>query len=125
MYVLDTSAAIEILNNTPAGAKVKKAIGNAPFVISSITAFEVLAGTKEQEREKTFTLIENAETLEFDKESAKISAKIAQQLKQRGKTINPLYTCIAGNAMKYNAELVTLDRDFERIPNLKAIIVKK
>ncbi len=124
MYVLDTSATIEILKETKTGKKVVQAIGSNHFALSSITAFEILAGALPEEQGKTLELIDSSEIIEFDKESAKISGKIARQLNEKGETINPLDTCIAGSAIKYNAEIVTLDKDFKRIPNLKTIILK-
>ncbi len=125
MHVLDTSTIIALMNDLKISDKIENITKKQSIAITSITVFEILAGMKKNEREKTERVLAQTEVLNFDKESAKISAELLKNLTASGKTVEELDLFIAAICLKHKTPLVTLDKDFERIPNLRAIIVTK
>ncbi|MDP3742046.1 MAG: type II toxin-antitoxin system VapC family toxin [Candidatus Micrarchaeota archaeon] len=124
MYLLDSTALIEIIKASSKGQKVKEIIGELPITFSSITSFEILAGSRTTEKEKISNVMQSAHIFPFDHEAGIISAAISRQLKETGKTVQPLDIFIAAVALKNDLTIITLDSDFERIPNLKTIVIK-
>ncbi len=124
MYLADTSALIALRKGSETGKKVEKATGNAQLAVASISVFELLDGASDSEVKQTEQLLMQSDLLAFDDETARISADLSKQLKISGKTVPQLDLFIASIALKYRLPLVTLDGDFERIPNLKVTVVK-
>ncbi len=124
MYLLDSTALIELIKGTSKGQKIRETMGHFPVTFSSINSFEIIYGSRETEKDKIASVMQNARVLSFDYESSVIGADISRELKKTGKTVEPLDIFIAAVAIKNDLIIITLDKDFERIPNLKAIVIK-
>jgi predicted nucleic acid-binding protein len=92
------------------------------FAVSSITEYELYLGSSDEQNifwDKFFSQIT---ILPFNTKSAKLSAKIYQQLKSKNKLIDTPDILITGTAMSNNLPLATLNRKhFERIKDLKLV----
>ncbi len=124
MYLADTSALIELIKQTPSGKEIAKTTSGEPLGITSINVFELLAGQKDTEKEKTEIVLAQSDILPFDADAARISAILSKKLMKKGKETRELDLFIAAICIKHNATLITLDNDFKRIPNLNAVIIK-
>jgi len=117
--ILDTNLIVDFLRGD------KRAINkinnhNEPIKITSITAFELVMGLKEKEREQILDLINSVIVLGFNKESAIIAGDIQRQLKETGQTIDPEDCMIAGIAISNSETLTTNNiKHFSRIKNLR------
>ena len=123
MYLLDSSAIIEILHNTGKGRKIMDFIGKNSVCTTSISVYEILIGLKEKESEKMHSFFSSIKALPFDENSAKFSADIEKKLIRSGKTINKVDILIAGICRSNNKIIITLDSDFKRIQDIKSIII--
>ena len=123
MTILDTSAIIEILKGTKKGKQIKEIIKENNISTTSINIHESLIILRENEREKFSEICENIKIYPFEKKSAKQSARIERTLKDTGEMIQRVDTFIAGICLSQNQNLITLDKDFKRIPGLKVTVV--
>ncbi|MBD3304421.1 PIN domain-containing protein [Candidatus Woesearchaeota archaeon] len=123
MYVLDSSAFIELLKESPAGKKIAEKIRDMPAITTVLTANEILIGAKGLQRKTLEKLFEGVEVIEYDKDSALKSVEIEEALMKKGQVINKVDMFIAGICLANNKQLVTLDKHFKRIPELKAVFV--
>lgn len=123
MYVLDSSAFIELLKESPAGKKIAKKIRDLPAATTAFTVNEILIGAKEIQRKTLEELFEGVEVIEYDKDSALKSVEIEEVLMKKGQIINTVDIFIAGICLANNKQLVTLDKHFKRIPELKTVFV--
>ncbi|HLF54632.1 MAG TPA: type II toxin-antitoxin system VapC family toxin [Candidatus Nanoarchaeia archaeon] len=125
MYVLDSNALIEFLEDGPRASKVLSVVGDEPLVTTSISMHEVLAGSMS---DKSRFILENIfssmRVLEHDAQAARLSAAIEREQYRMGAKINDADILIAGICKANNAELVTLDSDFTKIKGFKFKFVK-
>ncbi len=124
MYLLDTSVLIEIMNASDAGAEALLEISSEDIGISPISTFEFLKNSKERQFEERKTLLKNIPQLSLDPETAIEAAKIHNKLSKAGKKIGDFDTLIAATCTRNDCTLVTYDRHFSHIPNLKTKILK-
>ena len=125
MYVLDSSAIIEVIEKGPNAEKVLRVVGNSPFVTTSICLQEVLTGTTGERDIFIFeSLLGQAEILVHDAEAAREGAKIMRSLIKSGSKINIADVFTAGIIQSNNAELVTLDKDFSKIKSLRVKVIE-
>jgi predicted nucleic acid-binding protein len=122
MYVLDSSAFIELLKESPAGKKISEKIGNLPAITTAFTVNELLIGVKGIQRKTIEKLLEGVEVISYDKDSAVKSVEIEEALMKKGQAINKVDIFIAGTCVSNNKHLITLDAHFKRIPELKTEI---
>ena len=129
MILLDTNAAIAVLNVRPAniGERVVEYLDASKTVaISSIVIFELwygIANSRDHER-NTAQLHEflqgGVEVLPFDELDGQFSGEIRATLRAAGTPIGPYDVLIAGQALRHDATLVTANtREFARVPGLK------
>ena len=121
MFILDSSAIIEIVHGTERGAKIMAIVGDEKFYITTLSVNEVLFSEKETEDVTEF--IEKSYVFSFDKEAAKISVKIEKDLKKTGKMINKIDIFIAAISIQTNSTLVACDNDFKKVAGLKCKII--
>lgn len=123
MIVLDSSAIIQILNGTKEGEKIKDLYTNREFIsaTTSININEVLIGVKENKKEDVKNFFEELEILNFDSRAAYKSVEIENSLRKKGKLINKLDIYIASICLIHDAQIITLDKDFNNIEGLKVI----
>lgn len=125
MYVLDSSAIIEIIEQRPKAEKVLALVGNTNFVTTSICLQEILTGVVSERDLFVFeNILGQAEILEHNSDAALEGAKIMRSLIKSGSKINIADVFTAGIVKSNNAELVTLDRDFSKIKTLRATIIE-
>ena len=110
---------IEILKATELGAKILLQIGELPVAISSITRFEYLLYFKSKKLQEEKKILTNLPVIEFTSKCADKAVEIYQHLKSKGKMINDRDILIAGSCIENNLVLVTLDKDFLRVPGLR------
>lgn len=123
MHILDSSAFIELLKESPAGKKIAEKIRGMPAVTTAFTVNEILIGAKGIQRKTLEKLFEGVEVIEYDKDSALKSVEIEEVLMKKGQAINKVDIFIAGICLANNKQLVTLDKHFKRIPELKTVFV--
>ena len=125
MHLVDTSALLALRKGiTSIGNRIKQITEGEHLAIASPSVFELLDGATKDEFEKTELLLSQSEVLPLTHEAAHLSAKLSNQLKKSGKTVSKIDLFIAAIALEHNLQVITLDTDFQRIPNLKAIILK-
>jgi len=121
MYVLDSSALIELLRDSPAGKRIASKLENIPAITTAFTVNEILIGAKGATKKAIEKMLEGIEVLDFDKDAAIKSASIEEELSGRGSMINKTDIFIAGICIIKNMSIVTLDNHFKRIPGLKTV----
>lgn len=125
MFVLDSSAIIEILRETNAGRRIVELLKDEPSVTTSLCLHEVLIGTETpRERFVVEGLCSGMRILSHESTSGQIGAGIERDLRKRGKIIGRTDIMIAAICKDHNAELITLDKDFAGITALKSRIVQ-
>ncbi len=119
MYILDSSAFIELLRESPSGKKIAGKIGDTPAITTVFTVNELLIGAKGIQRKTIEKLFEGIEIINYDKDSAIKSVEIEEMLIKKGQAINKVDIFIAGICVTNKKPLITLDKHFKRIPELK------
>jgi len=123
MYILDSSALIELLRESPSGKRIADEIGDTPAITTAFTVNELLIGAKGVQRKTIEKLFEGVEVIVYDKDSAIKSTEIEEMLMKKGQAINKVDIFIAGICMTNKKPLITLDKHFKRIPELTAIFI--
>ncbi len=122
MFILDSSAVIDVIHGNERGAKVMQIVGDGKFYITSITVHEILLSEKDSAKAAEFA--ENSYVFNFGKESAKISANVEKTLRKTGKMINKGDIFIAAISIETNSTLVACDSDFKNVAGLKCRIIE-
>ena len=128
IYLLDTNAAIAIINGRPAGVRTRlqrvapKAAGIA---ISSVVLFELWYGVERSEHRRKNAgrlrvfLSGSIAVTPFNEEDAATAGKVRAALEQSGKPIGPHDLLIAAQALRIGATLVTANvSEFQRVEGL-------
>lgn len=118
MILLDTSALIEISYGTEIGRKIKSIISYQETYIASISVYEYLYSAKSWEI--GLNVIENLGVFDFSKKDAIKSIEIEKELSKKGQMINKLNIFIAAVAINKNAILISMDKHFANIKELKS-----
>lgn len=121
MYLLDTSAIIELIYGTEKGNRVRHAMQHEPISISSLTLHELMVGLKEREVESLHAFFADVSVQEFDAQSALQSARIERELRKKGALINKVDILLAGSCLAHNLTLVTCDGDFAAVSGLQVL----
>ena len=122
MHLLDSSALIEILKNTAKGKKIIDFIGSELALTSSFSIHELLLGANETDKENIFNFLERIDIFNYDEKAAIRSAEIEIKLSKKGTKINKTDLFIAGICLSNNTGIITLDKDFKKINELKTEI---
>jgi predicted nucleic acid-binding protein len=122
---LDTSVLIEYYRKKEKPKTLLHSLNvNYQFAASTVTEYEIYAGSTEVQELFWYNLFQNILLLKFDSAVAVISGFIYKQLKAENKLIENPDIFIAATAMKYNLPLATLNKKhFERIEGLKLITI--
>ena len=124
MYVLDSSALIEVLEGHPKAEKIMELYGNAKLVTTSLCAHEILAGAlSKKDRFVLEGVFSSMRILDHTMRAARVGAAMQQELSQAGTMINKFDVLIASICKLNDGELVTLDKDFAKIKNFRAIVL--
>lgn len=119
MYVLDSNALIEIAKETAQGKRALSLMGKTPAATTSISVQEVLVGVSEKEVAVYESMFEGFQILSHDAAAARIAAKIQRKLK--GNALSTADAMIAGICISQGAMLVTFDKAFQRVSELKLL----
>lgn len=129
ILVLDTS----ILINLEKGEKdtIKKIeelskVHNSPAVITFVNYFEFLLGIKERNpknKEKALSFINKFGVLKVNKETADTLSELKYKYDKKGFTLPLADFLITSQVIENNMLLVTKDKDFEKIGELKKVII--
>ncbi|MCL2345106.1 MAG: type II toxin-antitoxin system VapC family toxin [Desulfobulbus sp.] len=123
-YILDTNICIYVINRHPAHVLPVFNAHHDLMCISEVTRFELLSGAyKSRAPHKTLqqvsTFCAMLKVLPFNEAASEHAAQIRAILEQKGQTIGPFDTLIAGHARSLAAILVTNNvREFERVGGL-------
>lgn len=120
MYVLDSSAIIELLADTEKAKKIENILGKSPVATTTISYVEVISGIKGKGIVGTLEFFNSVLVLDFDIAAANESIWIEKELKRNGQLIGRSDLFIAGICKQTKFPLVTCDADFKRV---KSIIV--
>jgi len=123
MILFDSSAIIEFLGESEAGAKVKKFVEDETSAISTVSINELLITSEGVENETIRKLLGEMRVFAFDERAAYRSVEIEKALRKEGKLIGKLDIFIAAVCLVNKLSLVTLDRDFNKIDGLKVLLV--
>jgi predicted nucleic acid-binding protein len=123
MYLLDTSTCIEAIRG---GASVRERIVVAArdCAVSVMTVAELRWGASlsrqpATERERVDALLFPWPVLDFSSRCVDPFLKIRSDLRKLGTMINDMDMMIAATALAEGRIVVTVDRDFRRIPGLR------
>ena len=127
-YLLDTNILIDFFRNEPKAVKLIAKIAQEGFVISVITLAEYLVGAyKSTSPEKNIQNFENflnsndIPVIEIDQNIAYSYAQNMSTLEQKGQKISGFDMLIAATAISTKLVLISGDKAFERIKELKTI----
>ena len=121
MILLDSSAIVEILRGTNKWKEILDKLDGEVFV-SPFSIYEIFLGLKQSENILLERLINTSQILNFDVGSALSSVHVMETLTKKGQKINIIDIFIASIAISNNLTLVSLDKDFTKIDNLKTLI---
>ena len=129
ILVLDTSILIDMhRRNRKTLDALKKISAQYPYPakITVFNSFEFIVGMLDlsvKKHQKALALMANFKILNTTDRSADIFAKLKKKYDKKGEKISLIDLLIAGIVIENNLTLVTKDRDFERIEELKKIII--
>ncbi len=119
MYLADTSVLIELLIGTAKAQKVMEIVGDQNLATSSLCAFELLKNRTTREKNLAKDFLDSIDVIPFDLPLAHESAELVNKLKKSGHMINAIDILVATTANLNGFHLLTLDRDFSKIPGLQ------
>ncbi len=124
MYVLDSSALIELVEAKPRGKKISEILGAEPLTTTTICMHELIVGAQtEKQKAVVERLAQSASILEHTLQAARAGAIIEQELLKERNSINAADILIAGICKANNKILLTCDNDFTRIKNLQIKVI--
>ena len=121
IIIMDTSVVVEILRGTELGKRIVSEISTKEVGISSLTVYELVWSRPEEER-KVLEMVQRLRVFNFELRHALKAAEIRRTLGKKGITIDEVDIFIASIALEQGCDLVSCDRDFEKIPGLQASI---
>lgn len=127
MICLDSSLAIDYLEGEPYVESLLDPLTET-VAVPRLVRYELYVGVlRSPDPTETMDAVDQAlswtETLEFTDAVARETATIRAGLLDRGEVIGAAETLIAGIAREAGATLLTLDDDFERVPNLQLRVI--
>ena len=121
MILLDSSAIVEIIRGTDKGQDILSKIEGDTF-LSPFSIYEVVLGLKQKESLLLEKLLTTTRLINFDVGSSLAAVQIMKELTEKGQKINIIDIFIASIAISNNLTLVSLDKDFTKVDNLKTLI---
>lgn len=128
MVCLDTDILISFLRGDQEAIdkmSLLRESGEGPLRTTVINAYEMIKGVKqsasrERNELQVRRLISALELLDLDSEACESGAAIFSHLKNHGTMVNELDILIAGIVLGNREKLITRDKGFRRMPELKA-----
>ncbi|HLC72441.1 MAG TPA: type II toxin-antitoxin system VapC family toxin [Candidatus Nanoarchaeia archaeon] len=125
MFILDSCTIIELLDATEVGIKIQEEYLNKDIATTAFSMHEVLRSLNEKSKIIAFNFFEQLPILSFTRKSAEKSFPIENYLKATGTMINKIDILIAGICQEHDASIVTLDKDFLRVPKLRVRMLEQ
>lgn len=130
-YLLDTSLVASFLHGRPTAlALITPLVRNGQAATSMLVYGEVIeylkglaTFTEYKTRLQTLFQLEQITPYPLTYEILERYADIRRALRPLHQEIGDIDTLIAATAMEENMTLLTIDRDFERVPNLKTKLI--
>jgi len=124
MIIVDTDVLIEIFDKkSTKGDLALKKIENTDedIAITSLNLHEILYGIHKYGKKK-IKGIEQLETIEFNRDDARLSSKLELQCEKKGKKVARMDTMIAAIAINRKSKLFTFNqKHFQVIPGLSLL----
>ena len=124
MYILDSSAIIELLAGSPLGGKIVTLVGDEPLATTVISFVEVMTGVKGKKEDAATQFFQSVPVFTLNGEAAKQCVLIQERLKEHGKPMEHSDLFIAGICKQNNLSLVTCDKDFIIVKELNVLLVR-
>ena len=123
-YMLDTNIASHLLKGHPMVARRVVATPMAALCISAITAAEMLFGLAQRPEAKRLhlavrELLRRVDVLPWNATIAERYGVVRADMERQGRTLAPLDLLIAAHALGANAVLVSNDRAFGHVAELR------
>ena len=123
-YLIDTDWMVDVLKGKAEAIQLLDWVADQGAAISIITYAELLEGIvgfpqREIRERQLEALIASIDVLPIDFDVARRFAVSAVALRQGGVSIPDLDLLIAATALRHDLTLVSRDRHFERIPDLR------
>jgi tRNA(fMet)-specific endonuclease VapC len=128
-YLLDTNACIALINGSPASVRhrLERALKDgASVAVSAVVAFELWYGAaksarRQENRQRLETFFAGPlELVPFDDEDARAAGEVRAALETAGTPIGAYDLLIAGQALRHDATLVTVNTaEFSRVGDLR------
>jgi len=127
-YLLDTNACIALINGSPPNVRprLEQALKDgASVAVSAVVAFELWYGAAKSARRQANRRLETffagpLELVPFDDEDARAAGEVRAALESAGTPIGAYDLLIAGQALRYDATLVTANTaEFSRVSELR------
>ena len=123
MAVLDSSAIIEILNESSHCEEILK-FEKELISSTAICLNEVLTGYSDQDQLKAVTLFDGLEVLPFDAKAGRRSVDVERNLRKKGKMIQKADIFIAAICLANSLPLITTDKGFKSIEGLEVWLIE-
>ncbi|MBS3139579.1 type II toxin-antitoxin system VapC family toxin [Candidatus Woesearchaeota archaeon] len=124
MIVLDSSAIITFLEGGQQAERLNECLATEPAAISAITVHEVGVGLRGDEARAFDAFLQSVHVLPIDLDVARKSILVEQKLERKGRLIGKLDILIAATCLVHNLPLLTLDRDFREVQDLRLVDIK-
>ncbi len=127
MPVADTSFIVDLMRRDPGALARYEAYEQAGTALqtTAVTALELYKGAfcsgTEENRGKVASLLDLFTVLPVDETIFETFGRLSAALAQSGTAIGDFDEVIAAIALTYDGEIITRDRHFSRVPNLKVI----
>jgi tRNA(fMet)-specific endonuclease VapC len=128
-YLLDTNACIALINGIPTNVRprLEQVLRDrASVAVSAVVAFELWYGAaksarRQANRQRLETFFAGPlDLVAFDDEDARVAGEVRATLEAGGTPIGAYDLLIAGQALRYDATLVTANTaEFSRVPELR------
>jgi len=125
----DTSVLIELERRTPKIIEILRELTLShplPAILPFISYYEFIRGLKirkNKDYEKRIAFVDRFNILKTSKKTAEILADLRIKYESQGITLPLSDLLIASQVIENQLTLVTLDRDFEKIEELKKVVL--
>ncbi|MCZ7586470.1 MAG: PIN domain-containing protein [Deltaproteobacteria bacterium] len=119
--LVDTSAWITALRGTDPAVRqcVDRLLENDRILFCGVVAMELLRGMRPPERRELLPLFEALSFVELDRADWRSAGELLNTLRSEGREIPATDALIAALCLRHGAALFSLDKHFDRIPELK------
>ncbi len=122
-FLLDSSTILNVLFGSPAGQKASKLVSSGLAATSIICYCEVLNKSNVQRRKTAEDFLSTLVIFPVSFADGKTAVEIQDECRKEGGFVPSTDCLIAATATNHSATVLTSDKDFERIRQVKKIIL--